>query len=417
MMSRRGFTTGSKTSMLLLAAFVVPMVLSAATDLPLAESFEDYPLGTDLQGTGYPWEDLASSNSIVVTAGDPGYPFGYVLNTGHTQVASISNSTLAEFTMNSYTNAKYIYIDVMMNPVPRDSAPDITDSNVSAAVYLGTNGMLNIYAKTKWDGAAQNLDPAVGQLGKWIELSNSSVPTGTWFRLSMQMSYRNSPVFLSTGNEVFYRVAANGTYITATNAFDVDASDNGGPNPSGTGTWFCAANAGTIPDPLFGSGVWGLENAYISSIATEGPGLIDDLVVSSNAPSVTAGPTSIYGVPSSWYASMGLLGDPDGDFDGDGMLNYEEFWAGTDAKDINSVLEFVVIYGGGTNYVYWTGDDSTTNTPYELYTATNITAASPWTVLDSVPRVSPGSTNMYAHPAPPPSVMYQVRVPFTYTNP
>jgi hypothetical protein len=44
---------------------------------------------------------------------------------------------------------------------------------------------------------------------------------------------------------------------------------------------------------------------------------------------------------AAWSVSIfGEVLDPDGDIDGDGMTNYEEFVAGTDPQDPDSVLQF-----------------------------------------------------------------------------
>jgi hypothetical protein len=410
-----GLKAGSRLAVALVAALLAPMVIGATIDLPMAEDFESYSSGTDLTSVSSPWEGNAPT-SIVVVAEDPGYGFGYALpSSTHSNVAEVANSTLAEFTINEYTNAVHIFVDVMMKPVPRSMAPVITDSNVHAAVFLSEAGLINIFAKTRVN---LELDPPESQLGKWIELDHPPIPTGTWFRLSMQFSFLKHLWYVDeeTGDPLsydyadnYYRVAVNGgNYITHPDAYDIEHAES---TISGTGTWFYTANFGTVPHPFSGPGIRGLENHYISSVATEGPGLIDDLVVSSNKPPAAAG--SIYGVPASWYANNGLW-DPDGDADFDGMSNYQEFWAGTDALDGDSIFEFVVIQGGGTNKIYWTGDTSTTNVNYTLYMATNLTEVTPWSVLDSVVRVAPGMTNIYQHANPPSVVFYHLGVPFSY---
>ena len=56
-------------------------------------------------------------------------------------------------------------------------------------------------------------------------------------------------------------------------------------------------------------------------------------------------------MPNAWELAHGLnplLADPDDDLDGDGLLNLEEFQAGTDPSRADSVFRSSVTYRAGT---------------------------------------------------------------------
>jgi hypothetical protein len=93
-----------------------------------------------------------------------------------------------------------------------------------------------------------------------------------------------------------------------------------------------------------------------------------------------------------------------GDWDGDGLLNWEEYVAGTDPTNALSVFEVLVIdHGSPSNKVVFYG---TTNhldpaLPFGMYRGTNLMQVNPWTLLPvSIPRSLDG-TNIWWDVTPP----------------
>jgi hypothetical protein len=115
--------------------------------------------------------------------------------------------------------------------------------------------------------------------------------------------------------------------------------------------------------------------------------------------------TSEHRVPVSWMTDNALGGDQEnGNADGDVMLNWEEYVAGTDPQDSNSVFEVInVFYGGTYNRVTWYGTtNSGVTIPFNMWRTTNLLDQGAWELIEdaSIPRSADG-TNVWDDLAPP----------------
>lgn len=131
-----------------------------------------------------------------------------------------------------------------------------------------------------------------------------------------------------------------------------------------------------------------------------------------------------YGVPYEWMDTYGFnyTTDQFGDFDNDGLLNWEEYVSGTHPKDSNSVFRVLDVYFGGTsNRVTFMGGGvaGATNNFTMLRNTNNLpnVTADNWDKLDInlIPR-DPSGTNVWWDAAPPagpayyqPAVMWQAK--------
>lgn len=102
-----------------------------------------------------------------------------------------------------------------------------------------------------------------------------------------------------------------------------------------------------------------------------------------------------HGTPTLWLDSYNLTNGLSGgdlyevadtnDFDEDGMLNWQEYWAGTNPKDSTSLLKIVALSTNRT--VTWIGgpsNDVAAANPWWIYRSTNLVGANPdavWTVI------------------------------------
>jgi hypothetical protein len=304
--------------------------------IPYGASFEAYATGTEVAGSDG-WYGI--SNAATVVAGDlMPFPWGHPIAGAHSNVLELMEPITNLFTR--YTPAdedESVYIDLLVDPIPRENPPGNLPDDVQTALYLGENGQLNAYHAM--------YPPAGGSAIKlWSELDHAPLPTSEWIRVTLDMKYAKDVFANST--DKYFRVAINGgDWLIHSNGYDQLPLQSATNHP---GPWFLQAGSGG-----------GKGNTYLTSLSTEGPGAIDDLVVTTNAPSGSASGT-IRGVPVPWYQANGFW-NPDGDADGDGSPNWAEWVAGTDARDPNSKLEFTAAdkttftWSGTTN----TGDTAT----------------------------------------------------------
>ncbi len=329
------------------------------------EDFESIARDTLLTGSGG-WYGV--SNAVKVVEGDPGWLFNLPLpGSAHTNALELTEAVSNIFVVGeteegsvsgSVHNPPWVtketYIDMMVNPVPRDSEPTGLDSNVQVAVYLDSEGYLNIYHRY-FQGWNVKPDPGPGSEAEWTRLTDADpIPTNVWFRLTITMGYLLDPWGPGFPNkfDTFYQVQINGEAplegplaVSSLPSYDALQANSGN---SHTGSWFLVANT-TLDE--------GNLRYWLSSIATEGPGMIDDLVVvtdSNNLGQVI----ETYGVDAATYGQVGIS-DPGGDDDGDGYLNWEELVAGTDPGNKDSVFEVTSVAKlGGASVVTFSASNA-----------------------------------------------------------
>lgn len=123
---------------------------------------------------------------------------------------------------------------------------------------------------------------------------------------------------------------------------------------------------------------------------------------------------AIHGVPVAWLVAHGLTnGTPDeaamSDRFGKSMRAWEEFYAGTDPNDPNSVFAIVASgVSGGSNYVIWTGGANGSMRPFAVLGSHDL--AGGWNVLDGHATRSPDGTNVWWGAHSPSNVFHRIRV-------
>jgi hypothetical protein len=211
--------------------------------VPYSESFESVMAGTMLTGTNG-WYGV--SNAVQVVEEDPGFNLGYPLSGDHTKVLDLTDSVSNLFVVGETDGSggapggvhnppwvtKETFIDMMVKPVPRDSAPANLDTNVQVAVYLDTDGHLNIYHRYMEN---YDLEPDQGEMeGVWSTLTNGpAIPTGTWFRLTITIGYVRDPW--------------SGSYPDANNQYDTYYSRSMAASASWVSTGTASPTRLTIP--------------------------------------------------------------------------------------------------------------------------------------------------------------------------
>lgn len=352
--------------------------------IPYVESFEAYAAGTQIAGTDG-WYGI--SNAVEVAAEDPGFAWGYPIPAAtHSNVLELTEPVTNQFAR--YTPAdpnQSVYIDILVDPIPRENPPGDLPTDVQTAMYLGENGKLNIYHSTY---------AAVGAK-IWSELDHTPLPTGEWVRVTLEMKYALDVWGGGSNTDKYFRVSVNGgTPLAGAYGYEALPLTNNMPTNA---TWFLQVGSGN------GGG-----NPYLTSLSTEGPGAIDDVVVTTNTPAA-GGPTTAFGVPLAWFPDPN---NPTKDTDGDGSPDWAEWVAGTDATNGNSFLKFIAASGSGT--IAWNG---TTNTggsaTYAIYRNEDLVNDG-WSIVASgIPK----GTTTWTDPSPPAdNANYKLGIPWEYTD-
>jgi len=120
------------------------------------------------------------------------------------------------------------------------------------------------------------------------------------------------------------------------------------------------------------------------------------------------------GVPVSWFIAHGLTnGTPDevamSDRFGKGMLAWQEFYAGTDPNDPDSVFA-ITDFGvsEGSNYIVWIGGTNGSTRPFAVLSCPAL--AGGWSVLDGSIARSASGTNIWWGTLSPSNVFYRIKV-------
>jgi len=255
--------------------------------------YSDFPGGSDQSAiTNMPYTPPACGYSL------PGAAHTNVLQL-NTQGATLTNSFGSGFNMaNAVT-----YMDTMVQFVPQGdlnppSACTATDNGIKLAVYVNGNTNLVIYHGVNSGSGAWSYNTN-------DVISAITLSTSAWYRLSVAF---DATCFNDGGITVvdMFQVLTNGVAVQSSNAYDgtwkAAWSNDTLVYPSSTGTWFRSA---TAPDSQT------FKNKHLNSIAFQGTGFIDDLVVTTNTPTVfnTGGPT-YFAVVCNISGGMGNFSGP-----------------------------------------------------------------------------------------------------------
>jgi len=305
--------TGSCMATLVLS---VGGLAKADNALPYTESFEELAVGSQIASTNGVDGWYGDSNACTVVADTSSFTWGYPIPSAtHTNVLNLEAPVTNRFSY-SWPGISNVWIDLMVKPVPRENPPAVLPSDVQVAMYMGANGKMNIFH-------ARHLSSG-NPTQMWSEL-DYSLSTGEWLRVTLEMDYLKDN--WGGGTDKYFRISFNGgSPISNANAYSELPITAYEPD---NGTYFLIACGGS-----------GAGNPGLTSLSTEGPGMIDDVVVTTDKNDLAGQSTSIHGVPLAWFQSMGIS-DPDGDADGDGIDNWAEWVAGTDPMTGDVFLEIV----------------------------------------------------------------------------
>lgn len=444
--------------------------VAAQSSIPYTGSFEALGLGDSIltnpaAGT---WDGTLESKAFVTNA-EPSYsnraPITFPLSSEtHTNIVRFETDGLIS---NSFaaSSLQTLWVDTMVQPVLSEEAPvssAITNSQLS--VYFGTNGYVSVF-----HGVDTNA-PATGLIDTnfWSTFSNSGfriTSSGQWVRLTVQMYYNTDFSY------AMFKAQVDGTVLS--NEFGYSGTDL--QTATQPGPWFLCANDTSLEGGL-----------QLNEIALSGSGYLDDLLVTTNAPtfaqsitviasaggSVTPSGTLYFvsgastnfviqadpywaislvdtgapvagvqglvyydlpwsniigdstltvnfseqvasnGVPYKWLVDHNVgtnnyplmtwdelsVDDPDKD----GMFNWQEWVAGTEPTDSNSLLKVLSqVISNGLPVITWLSSTNTLNgAPYRMQSSSNLLDGAGWAVITNIPADVAGTNTLIVTPAP-----------------
>ena len=214
------------------------------------------------------------TGATVVVAGDgwcSNAPSPYLQGSTHTNVLAVEGAVSNVFDVPS---PSFVYIDFAVRlPALRDQPPTKEIVPVPhAAFYVNSQSNIVFYHRY-FNG--DYVAPV------WSTNDQVQIPAGEWVRLTVELAYDHYTDEINYGYYMdnFYRIGINGStnYFTNNLAYSLEYVAGGYPEVSnlsgGPREWFMCANA-------YGTGPYTLNTFAIS-----GQVQIDDLAVSTNAPS------------------------------------------------------------------------------------------------------------------------------------
>ncbi|MCF7848665.1 MAG: carbohydrate binding domain-containing protein [Kiritimatiellales bacterium] len=356
---------------------------TAANDIPYEESLETYGSGTRLLNTnGWSsgeWDaPTVVPNSYVYTGARP-------TAVTHEQVLDLGG-TMTNFFQCSQTHTN-ILLDTMMQPSLRIAAGyPVVSPDAHASFYFNSNGVLTVHHAVY----SSNFTTVSNH---WTELNHAPITDGQWVRMTAKIDYLSD----SLRDDKYFTIALNGQpELTHALAYNTLSPTSEGSDMNGK--WFLCPN----------SGLGGGSDAF-SGFIVDGVARLDDVVISDPLRKTSRGTSHAW--IDSYYATGDYEGMDMADTDGDGMLTWEEFAAGTDPTRADSMFGCAsVAKVDGSFEVKWLGSPDGAHTPYWMYRSTNLLdSAGGWKLIDAaIPRDYSG-TNVWTDPSPPvsPSVFYR----------
>jgi hypothetical protein len=261
------------------------------------------------------------------------------------------------------------------------------------ALFFNTNGQLEIrhsyYHNPSTLVPGEGSPPFGANTRRWTVCTNDpgGVATTDWVRITIEISY------LGTGQpatENLFRTKVNGGEWLSSAYGWPNAVINPSTDAGVGGPWHLCAN----------SGFWNTDaennNSYLTAFEVRGDGLIDELLITDEVDTNVPPRTPF----EEWMEDNGLT-DPDGNDDGDEASNREEYEAGTNPNNSNSVFKIIYQWqdAGGTNWIQWLGStNSGVYTPWQVFRTTDLkdtTSIFDWDLVEpSWPR-DPTGTNTW----------------------
>lgn len=197
-----------------------------------------------------------------------------------------------------------------------------------------------------------------------------------------------------------FTINANTTisWLWQTNYLLTATATQGGTVTPENGWYPVGSNATVVAlmDPYFNFVGWtgdvqGDTNSSVMTVAMNGPAIITANFYAELATNDT---------PVAWLEYYNLTNStPDeeamGDIDNDGMNAWEEYMAGTDPTDTNSVF-MIIDFGevSGSNYVTWLGGTNGSGVPFSIYTCESLMCTN-WILVDGNVQRAPSGTNTW----------------------
>jgi hypothetical protein len=400
------------SSMLLLPLGV--LAASSPVAYPLEDSFESYADGAVLVGTngeGFVDGWVGSGdpmNEFVVVAKTYTYSGTLPLtNAAHTKVAKLSEQMCTNLfvpqkgdviyvetaTGNTVTNEwgdyTNVWVDFIVEAARLAEAPgtDEVPADAQVAMYFNSNGHLVVWHS--------HYDDGFNVFERWTELQHTSVDSTEFVRVTIKMDYltdagwtAGGPQFGTPFEDKFFSVQINGGAVIESDwaypRIPVEVNEIG-----------VTTNGNAPVKFLMHGGGNGGGDSWMSSFACGGKGYLDDLQVTVVDP---VGPiTDPYLL---WLAANGVADG--GDEDGDGADNMNEWLAGTDPNDPNSVFKIIQITSGSPVVLtFLASEDHGPAAGVDIERATNLLDASPWQVVDTSVALDPSGTNTWTDATPP----------------
>jgi len=377
------------------AAVSTVLSLNAVGQLSLSytNTFETNNVGDDIANTwGWGVADAATNAAIVISSSDHTNHYSPYLptDTPRTKVLDIAG-TVSNFFVPSTPD--FVYIDVCIKPQFRDSPPfDQVTPAPQVAVYVNANSNLVFYHTYYNDQTFYDFHQT------WSTNDSAHILSNEWVRLTFEIAYDHytDPAGYP-GNyfgDSFYRVRINDG-ACFTNDLSYSFEDVSG-NPGGAGSdrsWFmCADNTSDNQ-----------KNHKLDSFTVSGFAQMDDFYAATNNSPYQATGTSDYttnGTPHHWLDSLtnyyggDYVAADNGDKDGDGVPNWQEYWAGTNPQDSNSYFKVVSVVSNTTSFtVKWMGGTNDTNPYWVIYRTTNLLGNPSILWTSGVPPTSVSRTN------------------------
>jgi hypothetical protein len=233
--------------------------------IPYSDSFESYTNGTLLIDTAPGWySDQPDALQILTTnlvySGQK--PLSAETHTNVMKIDSAATNVFPTFYQDSSTvTGADVWVDMLLQPRQwdEDNPPAVTN-DVLTAVYVTSNGNIAAYCTHTPDGLSfSNI---------WVVFPQIVIGSSQWVRITLAIDFDAwDPLYESGSLYDYFQIQMNNsTYLT--NYFG-----QSNPNAWDTGgSWFmCARN----------------NSHTFNSISLSGSGMLDDLVVATNAPVMT----------------------------------------------------------------------------------------------------------------------------------
>ena len=233
--------------------------------VPYVQAFEDETFvdGSNIVASlGWEASDEDAVKAVVTNYAAPSFP----LETNHTTFASVLSDVTVHVDGTSYAN-NTTWVDFLVKPKrwEEESAPAEIPADTQLAVFVDTNGCLNIFHSIVEEYTV------VTQVWSVVDAPEFKIDEDEWVRISMNMDY-SSPDLISS----YFRLLLNGTPVTHTNAHFNPAGDDyhaeGAADDGQLGSWFAMLKT---------------DASQINAISLRGTGMFDDMVVNDSEPVVS----------------------------------------------------------------------------------------------------------------------------------